>query len=174
VYSKHHLVPVFEDRFTPGTETTLLGTSGVGLTICKDNDFPALLRQYGARDAQLLLIPAWDFELDGWLHSRMAILRGVESGFAIARSARAGRLTLSDDRGRVLAEASSEQGAAQLVGSIPLRQTRTVYARFGDWFAWLCVVGLVIVLGLAAVTSPAGGREPVPDSIRDRGAQRAG
>lgn len=149
VYWKHHLVPVFEDRFTPGSDTTLLPGSKVGLTICKDNDFPALLRRYGVQDAQLMLIPAWDFDLDGWLHSRMAILRGVESGFAIARSARDGRLTLSDDRGRVLAEASSEDGPAHLIGDLPLRSTHTLYARWGDWFAWLCVAGLAIVLGFA-------------------------
>lgn len=146
---KHHLVPVFEDRFTPGTDITLLPNGKVGLSICKDNDFPALLRRYGARDVQLMLIPAWDFNLDGWLHSRMAILRGVESGFAIARSARDGRLSLSDDRGRVLAEASSEEGPAHLIGELPLRRTRTVYARFGDWFGWVCVAGSIAVLGLA-------------------------
>ena len=149
VYWKQHLVPVFEDRFTPGSDTTLLPGGKVGLTICKDNDFPDLLRRYGRQEVQLMLIPAWDFQLDGWLHSRMAILRGVESGFAIARSARDGRLTLSDDRGRVLAEASSEQGAAQVIGELPLRRTQTLYARFGDWFAWVCVAGLVAALGLA-------------------------
>jgi len=145
-YNKQHMVPVLEDRFTPGTGTTLLDGTRVGLTICKDNDFPALGRAYGARDAQLLLVPAWDFRLDDWLHSRMAILRGVESGFAMARSAREGRLTLSDDRGRVLAEVSSVQRDAQVVGELPLRETHTVYARFGDWFAWLCVAGLAAVL----------------------------
>jgi len=149
VYAKHHLVPVFEDRFTPGSDTTLLPGGNVGLTICKDNDFPALLRRYGEQNVQLMLIPAWDFQLDGWLHSRMAILRGVESGFAIARSARDGRLTLSDDRGRVLAEASSEEGPAHLIGELPLRHTHTLYARWGDWFAWVCVAGLVGTLGAA-------------------------
>lgn len=149
VYTKQHLVPFLEDRFTPGAGTTLLGDSHVGLTICKDNDFPALGREYGARDTQLLLIPAWDFDLDDWLHSRMAILRGVESGFAIARSARDGRLTLSDDRGRVLAEASSVNADAQLIGELPLRAARTLYTRWGDWFAWLCVAGFALVVSRA-------------------------
>jgi apolipoprotein N-acyltransferase len=155
VYAKQHLVPFLEDRFTPGSGSTLLAGSKVGLTICKDNDFPALGRAYGSRDTQLLLVPAWDFMLDDWLHSRMAILRGVESGFAIARTARSGRLTLSDDRGRVLAEASSVDGDAQLIGELPLRETRTVYAQFGDWFAWLCVAGLALVV-LRAMQGPVG------------------
>ncbi|MGH8182090.1 MAG: nitrilase-related carbon-nitrogen hydrolase, partial [Rhodanobacteraceae bacterium] len=110
VYMKHHLVPGLESRYAPGNGYTMLGgTPRIGMAICKDMDFPGMGRTYAARDAQLLLVPAWDFNVDGWLHSRMAIMRGVESGFAIARAARSGRLTLSDDRGRVVAEASSEK-----------------------------------------------------------------
>lgn len=149
-YSKHHLIPGFEHQYMPGDNYTLLdGTPRVGLAICKDMDFHDIGRAYAARDAQLLLVPAWDFSVDGWLHSRMAIMRGVEGGFAIARAARSGRLTLSDDRGRVVAEASSEQHDAELVGELPLRETHTLYARWGDWFAWLNLAALIVLLGLA-------------------------
>jgi len=149
-YSKHHLIPGFERQYTPGDSYTLLdGTPRIGLAICKDMDFHDIGHAYAARHAQLLLVPAWDFSIDGWLHSRMAILRGVESGFAIARAARSGRLTLSDDRGRVLAEASSEQHDAELVGNLPLRESHTLYAQWGDWFAWLDLVALATVLVLA-------------------------
>lgn len=149
MYDKHHLIPGFEDKFTPGTAFEVLtGTPRIGLAICKDMDFQDFSVAYGQRNAQLLLVPAWDFVADGWLHSRMAILRGVEGGFAIARAARSGRLTLSDDRGRVMAEASSEQGDAELVGNLPLRETRTLYARWGNWFAWLDVAGLLVLAGL--------------------------
>ena len=149
-YNKHHLIPGFEHQYTPDDNYTLLdATPRIGLAICKDMDFHDIGRAYAARDAQLLLVPAWDFSVDGWLHSRMAILRGVESGFAIARTARSGRLTLSDDRGRVVAEASSEQHDAELVGDLPLRETHTLYARWGDWFAWLDLAVLLVLLGLA-------------------------
>jgi apolipoprotein N-acyltransferase len=37
----------------------------------------------------------------------MAVLRAVENGFALARSARNGLLTLSDNRGRILAETAT-------------------------------------------------------------------
>jgi apolipoprotein N-acyltransferase len=56
---------------------------------------------------------------------------------------------LSDDRGRVLAEASSERRDAELVGDLPLRTTQTLYARWGDWFAWLDLAVLLALLGLA-------------------------
>lgn len=149
-YSKHHLIPGFESQYTPGDSYTMLdGPPRIGLAVCKDMDFLDIGHAYAARRAQLLLVPAWDFAIDGWLHSRMAILRGVESGFAIARTARSGRLTLSDDRGRVLAEASSEKHDAELVAELPLRETYTLYARWGNWFAWLDLAGLAVVLGLA-------------------------
>jgi apolipoprotein N-acyltransferase len=50
-----------------------------------------------------VLVPAWDFTLDGWLHDRMAVMRGVESGFTVVRAAKQALLTVSHDRGRILA-----------------------------------------------------------------------
>ncbi|WP_266183845.1 nitrilase-related carbon-nitrogen hydrolase [Dyella humicola] len=158
-YNKRHLIPGFERHYTPGDSYTLLaGTPRIGLAVCKDMDFHDIGRAYAARHAQLLLVPAWDFSIDGWLHSRMAIMRGVESGFAIARAARSGRLTLSDDRGRVVAEASSEEHDADVVGDLPLRDTRTLYARWGDWFAWLSLIALTAWLALAFLPRGAGDR----------------
>ncbi|MEO5595552.1 MAG: nitrilase-related carbon-nitrogen hydrolase, partial [Lysobacteraceae bacterium] len=153
-YIKHHLIPGFESRYTPGDDYTLLeGVARVGLAICKDMDFHDIGNAYAARNVQLLLVPAWDFGADGWLHSRMAILRGVESGFAVARAARTGRLTLSDDRGRVLAEASSEHADAAIVGELPLRNTQTPYAGWGDWFAWLTLALSAICIAFAIRSS---------------------
>ena len=148
-YNKHHLLIGLE-QFTPGDAYTVLeGTPRIGLAICKDMDFHDIGNAYAARRAQLLLVPASDFIVDGWLHSRMAIMRGVESGFALARAAHAGRLTLSDDRGHVVAEASSERSDAEVVGDLPLRETHTLYASWGDWFAWLDLAALAAWLVLA-------------------------
>ena len=152
-YYKHHFIPVFEDRYARGTVRTMLpGAPRIGVAICKDLDFTSTALAYGRRDAQLLLVPAWDFDADAWLHGRMAVLRGVEGGFAVARTARDGQLTLSDDRGRVLAQASSvgRDAPVTLLGEVPLRETRTPYARWGDAFGWLCLLAAgVLALGLA-------------------------
>ena len=140
-YYKQHLIPGFEDRYTPGTTPLVLqGVPRVGVAICKDLDFTETGRAQGQLGTQLLLVPAWDFADDAWLHGRMAILRGVESGFAIARSARNGQLTLSDNRGRVLAQASSVDtgNITTLLGELPLQATRTLYTRIDGAFAWLC------------------------------------
>jgi apolipoprotein N-acyltransferase len=151
VYVKHHLIPPYEDADVPGTELTVLnkGASVWGIEICKDLDFPALARRNGAQGVGLLLVPAWDFLEDGWLHDRMAVMRGVESGFSIARVAKQGLLSISDDRGRVLAEATSSATSpfASLVATVPVRHTETVYLLCGDWFGWANAVGLAAIVG---------------------------
>ena len=151
-YYKRHLIPGFEDRYAPGdTHTMLAGTPRIGVAICKDLDFTATGRAYGQRAAQLLLVPAWDFDDDAWLHGRMAVMRGVEGGFAMARSARGGHLTLSDDRGRVVAQASSVGTGApvSLLGELRLRDTRTLYTFLGDAFGWLSLLAAIaLALGL--------------------------
>jgi apolipoprotein N-acyltransferase len=156
VYVKHHLLPPFEDVDRPGTELTILPSSAAawGIQICKDMDFPVLSRQYGVRHVGLLLVPAWDFGRDGWLHSRMAVMRGVESGFTVARVAKTGQLTVSDDRGRVLGEESSAAAPfSSLVVKAPVRHDDTLYLRWGDYFAWANVAGLLFFL-FSAMAKP--------------------
>ncbi|HEX4849524.1 MAG TPA: nitrilase-related carbon-nitrogen hydrolase, partial [Puia sp.] len=128
----------------------------VGTAICKDMDYQSFLRKYGREGIQILFVPAWDFEKDDWLHSRMAILRGVENGFPIARSARMGRLTISNSHGKVLAEASSADGReASVVGRIHISSYKTVYSYWGDWFAVLCllVTAIFVFISLKRVVS---------------------
>jgi len=118
-----------------------------GVAICKDLDFPKLGREYGASGISLLLVPAWDFVDDAWLHGRMAVMRGVESGFTIARSAKEGLLTISDSRGRILAEKSSAAAPfSTLVADVPLSRQTTPYVLLGDWFAWLTLAALAVML----------------------------
>jgi apolipoprotein N-acyltransferase len=118
-------------------EAAALAAQGA-LAVCKDMDFPGLGRRYAERGVSMLLVPAWDFTADGWLHSRMAVLRGVEGGFAVVRAARGGRLTVSDDRGRIVAEATSaEAPVVSLLAEVRVGRAGTPYSALGDWFAWL-------------------------------------
>ena len=148
-YNKHHMLPFFESQLKPGTTLTLMpepsGTWGVA--ICKDMDFTQLSRQYGEAGVGLLLVPAWDFVQDRWWHGHMAVMRGVESGFSVARAAKQGYLTVSDDRGRILAEARSDATPfATLVADVPAVHDSTLYVLLGDWFAWLVLATLVFAL----------------------------
>jgi apolipoprotein N-acyltransferase len=71
-YDKEHLLPPFEtSRFAPGTSRTLFAAPGKaagqtwGVAICKDMDFTNPARSYGQAGAGLMLVPAWDFHVDG-------------------------------------------------------------------------------------------------------------
>jgi len=157
-YEKHHMLPPFESQFVVGTSLTALRepSGNWGVAICKDMDFPALSRQYGQQGTALLLVPAWDFDSDGWLHGRMAILRGVENGFSIVRAPRHGILTITDDRGRVLGErATNSAPFATLVAAIAVTHHSTLYSKSGDWFAWLCIVIFLVALVMSR-RKPAG------------------
>ncbi|MDI2129939.1 nitrilase-related carbon-nitrogen hydrolase [Yinghuangia seranimata] len=150
VYRKHHMVPGLEDDFTPGEGLAFVPGTGTryGVIICKDLDFPDLVREFGREGTRFLLAPAWDFDSDAWLHSRMAATRGVENGLTVARSARRGALTVSDPYGRVSAERRTG-GSGQftsLVADAALPHNRTLYTRFGDWFAWLSTALLLAAL----------------------------
>jgi len=155
VYRKHHLVPVVEGGTTPGTDISVLPQpiGKVGLEICRDMDYPNPSLEYGRKDVGLLLVPAWDFDVDRQWHGHMAILRGVEDGFAIVRAAKKGLLTVSDDRGRVLAEARTtpQETFTSLVVTVPVRHDPTLYQRWGDWFARVDVAALAaLCISLAA------------------------
>lgn len=144
-YLKRRMIPGVELGYTAGPGPWVEGSLGVA--ICKDMDFPAMTRGYGERGVELLLVPAWDFVRDGRMHSRMAVVRGVENGFAIARAAAAGRLTVSDRHGRIVAEAvTSADRPVTVVSDVGLLGGGTPYVRIGDAFAWLCIAGTILLL----------------------------
>jgi apolipoprotein N-acyltransferase len=154
-YDKHHLLPHWEDQFTPSSSrATVKEVSGTwGLQICKDMDFPKLSREYSQDGVGLMIVPGWDFTMDGWSHGRIAMMRGVEDGFSVARSAKKSIIYATDDRGRVLAQ--RETGWAPfttVVTWVPVHHDVTIYSRWGDWFAWLNLALLVGLLGGMAIS----------------------
>jgi apolipoprotein N-acyltransferase len=147
-YDKEHLLPPFESDQTPGKDKLLIPHNGTkwGVAICKDMDFTSLSVEYATLDAGLMLVPAWDFNLDRTWHGDMAIMRGVEGGFSVARAAKNGYLIVSDSRGRVLARARSDSAPfATLIADVPAGHETTLFQRLGDWFAWVAVALLAWV-----------------------------
>lgn len=148
-YNKVYLVKVLEDRFTPGSKIGLFNFDKIqaGTAICKDLDFPKYIKNYGRNNTSLLCVPAWDFVVDDWLHSRMAILRSVENGFSIIRTARQGRLTISDNYGKVIAEANCLNGkATTLMGQVSLTRTNTYYIQYGEWFGFAVIITSILFI----------------------------
>jgi len=167
VYRKHHLVPGLEDHLRAGTDLAFAPDPRIGLAICADLGHPEFGRAYGRAGAGLLLVPALDFTVDAWSQSRVQLLRGVESGFSVARSARLGYLTLSDHTGRVVAQAATGSATpfTSVSGSLPMPSGGTPYTRWGDWFAWLCLV----VVGAGVVSSSLRSASSEKDGAGSRG-----
>ena len=55
-----------------------------------------------------------------------------------------------------------------MVAYVPMHGVRTIYATIGDLFAWLCIIGLVALTGLAIIQSrkrrSAAAAVPLPES----------
>ncbi|HUO94485.1 MAG TPA: hypothetical protein VMU22_16280 [Rhizomicrobium sp.] len=151
-YEKRRLVPVLESAvYTPGPGPRALA-NGTGLEICKDMDFQAMIRaDEVATHPMLLAVPAWDFDKDDWSHARVAVIRSIENGVPMARTARDGLLTLNDRYGRIVAKARTVGPFTTLIGDLPLdgRGGGTLYDRIGDVWGWLCAV---VGIGLVALS----------------------
>ncbi|MBB4685437.1 nitrilase-related carbon-nitrogen hydrolase [Amycolatopsis jiangsuensis] len=150
-YLKHHdlVSPRGHDLvFAPGAQVP------TAMVICGDTNFPRPARDYTAAGARALAVPAElaasPDEGGGWQHSRNALLRGVENGQSLAWSDANGNVVLADGYGRVVAEARTGGPAAftTVTADVPAGPGDTAYTRFGDWFAWLCL--LIVLIGLVA------------------------
>ncbi|MDE2449082.1 MAG: hypothetical protein KGO22_08940 [Gammaproteobacteria bacterium] len=55
-----------------------------------------------------------------------------------------------DYQGRRLAAVDYFRSAgATMIADVPIQGVRTLYARLGDWFAWLCAAGLLTLIAKA-------------------------
>jgi apolipoprotein N-acyltransferase len=115
--------------------------------ICYDADFPELVRQAGQAGADILLVPSKDWQSVSAQHARMASFRAIEDGLWVVRPVLSGVSSVVDPYGRVLAQTDSfsdvEPTATAVIVS---RSTPTLYVRFGDWFAYLCVAGFAVLM----------------------------
>jgi apolipoprotein N-acyltransferase len=147
-YDKQHLVPGLEAEMAKGHADLVREIDGhrFGIAICKDMHFASLGRSYGKKEVAVMLEPAWDFYRDGWMAARIAALRGVENGYAVVHSARESLLSVSDRYGRFITEKRSGWfPGVSVIAQVPVASMApTLYARFGDWFGWLCA-GLAVV-----------------------------
>lgn len=158
-YDKRHLVPFMETEFTPGRQSGWIG-GGQAMEICKDMDFPATIRADARQGIHVAAVPAGDFGADAWLHARMAVLRGVENGFAIVRATHRGLLTVSDAQGRLIARRPvSASGMSMVIATVPLGPGPTLYTRIGDVFAGLMVIVTMAIAILAILHRKRGADE---------------
>jgi len=170
VYRKIHLVPFGEyvpfqrllffvgplveavSAFSPGTRVTMLPVDGhmVSTAICYEVTYPSLAREAVRQGSEMLTTitnDAWYGESSAaFQHFEMAMMRAIEQGRYLVRSANTGISGIVDPYGRVLIRTSLFETVA-VVGEARFVQTRTVYARIGD--AAVYVSAAIVVLALA-------------------------
>lgn len=158
-YVKAIPVPGFEARLSRRGERQILHHESphgrLAVAVCYDLDFPAFIRQVGAAKADLLLVPASDWEAIRLLHHVSAVFRALENGVSLVRSTRWGLSAAVDPCGRILGQLDPFVAPDQaLIAHVPTRGVRTVYAVFGDWFGWLCLGGFLAVLAWSLLLTP--------------------
>lgn len=136
----------FSPRSNPGTSFRF------STPICFEDAFSDLCRRYILEGADLLV----NLTNDSWSltksaqnqHWAIARLRAIENRRVLIRSTNSGVSSVIDAHGRSIAELPQFE-ALHLTMDIPVQTGgMTLYTRYGDWFALLCLA--VLVLRLAA------------------------
>jgi apolipoprotein N-acyltransferase len=135
----------------PGTMPTVDTPYGrIATVICYDADFAAFMRQAGRARVDLLLDPSLDWNEVKVTHDQMATLRAIENGVSLVRATSMGLSSAVDYRGQQLASIDYfKTDTPVLVTLIPTHGTSTNYTYIGDIFAYLCVISLIALIGVA-------------------------
>jgi apolipoprotein N-acyltransferase len=144
----HRLVPAAGD-FSTGRNRKPIGTPDLqtGVIICFEAIFPDISRYHATHGAQLLV----NLTNDAWFgrtsapyqHLSMAVLRCVENGLPMARAANTGISAFILASGEIIS--SSELFArAVLHKELNLNQNKTFYSQYGDIFAILLLVLVIL------------------------------
>jgi apolipoprotein N-acyltransferase len=135
----------------PVGATVSLPEGPVGPLICFESIFGYLSRAQVQNGARLLINitnDAWFGETSApYQHMSMAVLRAVEGRVAVARAANTGVSCFIGPDGKILWTSRLNVPTAHTL-EIPLLPGGSFYTRFGDVFAYACVVlvGLIPIL----------------------------
>ena len=137
--------------------------------ICYEAIFPGEIRTFANDGAQLLV----NISNDGWFgrsaaaeqHLRMVRVRAAENRRWIVRSTNNGFTASIDPYGRIYRPLPPDVRAA---ANLPydFRTDKTIYTRFGDWFAWLCV-GISVILFLWTLLKQDGAAENIAIPVEE-------
>jgi apolipoprotein N-acyltransferase len=140
----------FIAELEPGSRASVFSgpPAPFAVVICYEGIFPELVRELvrgGARLVVNMTNDAWFGRTSGpWQHLAMYPFRAVEHRVAIVRAANTGVSAFIAPTGRIVHSAALYERTT-LAERVPLRARDTVYARFGDWLAYLA-------LGVSAVS----------------------
>jgi apolipoprotein N-acyltransferase len=118
--------------------------------ICNDVGYPETLRQAGQNGAGILLVPTHEvYSFWAQADAAEAVYRAVENGTSLVRPTGLGISLITDYQGRVIASQDYSRGGGIMLAAVPTHGTWTFYSHTGDWFAYLCALGLILLAGLA-------------------------
>jgi apolipoprotein N-acyltransferase len=137
-------------EFEFGTnDTPLRGKFAYGPAICYEVVFPEIPRTQVRHGATVLVTITNDAWYDGTSaprqHLNQARLRAVETDRYLLRAATTGISAFADPTGRIIAELPMGREGTIYAHFKP-KETMTPYVRFGDWFAILAAVVVMIAI----------------------------
>jgi apolipoprotein N-acyltransferase len=162
-YDKIHLVPFGEyvplqnllffankltrevGDFGRGTERKVFDLNGTryGVFICYESVFPGEVREFTANGAQVLINISddlWYGETSApWQHLQMSRMRAMENHRWVLLATNNGTTAAIDPFGRVVKQARRNVRTSLIAPYAPDNEI-TFYSRYGDVFAWACVV----------------------------------
>lgn len=148
-YDKTHPTPMESMVPGPGVVPVVDSPHGrLANVICYDADYPELMRQAAQKGADLMLVPAYDWEGFEYLHAENIVFRAVENGYSVLRQSSHGVSTAVDSQGRTMKSVNYFTAEdPTLVAQIPIQhRIPTIYSLVGDVFAWLCVAGTILLV----------------------------
>lgn len=147
----------FSEGLGPETFRVEPVNANVTVNICFEDNFSDLVRDQVKPDTDFVLNltnNGWFGESAAqWQHAANAIFRAIENHVPLVRCTNNGLTCWIDEQGRLRQIFTDDHGSVYGTGvavfQVPLLRSGavrapTIFARFGDWFAWLClsVVGL--------------------------------
>jgi apolipoprotein N-acyltransferase len=142
-----------EGDYTPGTTYTIFNTTAFRFAclVCFESIFPDLSRDFVSNGAEVLI----NITNDGWFgkisgaqqHNDMAILRTVENGVVLLRSANTGISMIVDQYGCVKVEKPLFVEEV-IVSSISITPVETIYRKCGYMLPILCIIMTTILLAV--------------------------
>lgn len=150
-YLKNYLVP--GDNHILGDGKVLIQDSDYGklaTIICQDTHIIPFVRQAGKANVDIMLIPNHNYESVTPYIARMPIFRAIENGFSMVRADYHGLSNAVDYHGNILSQMNDFTTEERImIADIPKQGIKTIYSQIGDFFAWLCVLGFLIMIWLS-------------------------
>lgn len=124
----------------------------LGNVICYDLDFPKYMQQAAINGIDIMLVPAYDWKDYEKLHANMAQFEAIQSGYALIRANGSGINLITNSYGEIISEMNTFDSKAEILyADLPLEQTTTIYSKFGNFFVYILMLFLLVIIGFRVV-----------------------